>query len=282
MEKISKTNQRVFISYSSQDKSFVRGLAFDLKDFGVNVWYDDWEIQVGDSIVEKIFDGLEISDILIVVLSPFSVASNWVKEELSTTVMRKISETSILILPILISPCEIPFPLRHIKYADFTNKDQEGLYSLLDVILPGQLIKKTLSQHYDHFSQICDHLLHCDLNSENNNKLFELRELFETVVNLRTELELRRSRKKLPTYFSWEKAPYLLEHKGIDIRSKTYNILIETSNDYNHRHPSSPLLLMFAENLKRRYTNVNSEGVLKAGFTRLQEIMYKICFENLD
>lgn len=93
---------RVFISHSSHDKQFVQYLARELRWFEFDVWYDEWEIAIGDSIVEKVFAGLDASDTLIVVLSPVSVESRWVKEELSTAVMRRISENDIRILPILI------------------------------------------------------------------------------------------------------------------------------------------------------------------------------------
>jgi hypothetical protein len=58
---------KVFISHSSTDKHFTSRLAQDLKRSGIPVWYDSWEIRVGDSIVEKIDQGLKECDYLIIV-----------------------------------------------------------------------------------------------------------------------------------------------------------------------------------------------------------------------
>jgi hypothetical protein len=41
---------RVFISHSSQDKSFAEKIALDLKRRGIGIWIDKWEIKVGDSL----------------------------------------------------------------------------------------------------------------------------------------------------------------------------------------------------------------------------------------
>jgi len=49
---------KVFISHSSKDKAFAEHLAADLKNAGLEVWLDKWEIEVGDSIVKKINAGL--------------------------------------------------------------------------------------------------------------------------------------------------------------------------------------------------------------------------------
>ena len=45
---------KVFISYASEDIDFVKKLANDLKKEGLDIWIYEWEIKVGDSIVEKI------------------------------------------------------------------------------------------------------------------------------------------------------------------------------------------------------------------------------------
>jgi predicted nucleotide-binding protein len=70
----------VFISYSSKDRDFAERLAADLRASGVGVWFDQWEIKVGDSITQKINDGIHDNDYLAVVLSPDSVASDWVRK----------------------------------------------------------------------------------------------------------------------------------------------------------------------------------------------------------
>ncbi len=62
----------VFICHASEDKPAVRLLAQYIRDQGPDVWFDEWEIRVGDSIVDKVSHGLESATHLIVVLSKHS------------------------------------------------------------------------------------------------------------------------------------------------------------------------------------------------------------------
>lgn len=93
---------KVFISHTSDDHEFVLVLAKKLKDDGIDVWIDDWELDVGDSIVKKISEGLQKSSFLIVVLSKYSIKSEWVLRELNSTLMRQLGRDHIVILPVLL------------------------------------------------------------------------------------------------------------------------------------------------------------------------------------
>ena len=59
---------RVFLSHSNKDSETVRRIADDLVAADIDVWLDAWEIVAGDSIVQKIQEGLEDSDLLAVAL----------------------------------------------------------------------------------------------------------------------------------------------------------------------------------------------------------------------
>lgn len=120
----------LFLSHSSTDKTFVEKLAKDLEGVGVNVWFDKWEIKVGDSLTGKIEEGLQANDYLGLVLSPAAVASEWVKAELSAAWCRQMSSRKIVVLPILYQDCEIPFLLEDRKYADFRTSYDEGFMAL--------------------------------------------------------------------------------------------------------------------------------------------------------
>ena len=60
----------LFLCHNSIDKPFVEKLAKDLVRVGINVWFDKWEINVGNSITWKIESGLQENDYLGIVLSP--------------------------------------------------------------------------------------------------------------------------------------------------------------------------------------------------------------------
>ncbi|HWX44110.1 MAG TPA: TIR domain-containing protein [Solirubrobacteraceae bacterium] len=74
----------VFLSHSSLDKEVVRDLAIRLRDRGLRVWFDEWEVRIGDSIPGKIEAGLEGSRVLLFCSSEHAVGSPWAKFELQT------------------------------------------------------------------------------------------------------------------------------------------------------------------------------------------------------
>ena len=89
-----------FISHASEDKDdFVRPLAGMLKEYGFRVWYDEFELEIGDSLRESIDKGLVNSRYGIVVLSPKFLDKNWTKYELNSLVAKEI-EGEKVILPI--------------------------------------------------------------------------------------------------------------------------------------------------------------------------------------
>jgi len=122
---------RIFLSHSSEDRVFVNTLALDLKSRGFDVWYSEWELGVGDSLATAIQTGIAEASWLIVVLSPESVKSRWVREELNAGFARQLAEDRVYILPVLHKDCEIPIFLRDRIYADFRHGYSTALQKLL-------------------------------------------------------------------------------------------------------------------------------------------------------
>lgn len=123
---------RVFISYVSSDESFAERLAVDLGAFTSRIFFAKWSIKVGESIVQKINEGLSTHDNLVLILSSAAVQSEWVKRELNSTLMRQLRDKDIRILPVLKEDCAIPPLLDDIKYADFRTDYNKGFVSLID------------------------------------------------------------------------------------------------------------------------------------------------------
>ncbi|MEM6339282.1 MAG: DUF1883 domain-containing protein [Pseudomonadota bacterium] len=90
----------VFISHASEDKDdVVRPLANALKDFGLDVWYDEFELKIGDSLRRKIDKGLANSRFGIVVLSKSFINKGWTNYELDGIITKAVSGEQI-VLPI--------------------------------------------------------------------------------------------------------------------------------------------------------------------------------------
>jgi hypothetical protein len=90
----------LFISHASEDKeTFVRPLAVALKSLGISVWYDEFALELGDSISRSIDKGLTASVYGLVVISPSFIRKPWPEYELRGLVSREVKEDKV-ILPI--------------------------------------------------------------------------------------------------------------------------------------------------------------------------------------
>lgn len=145
----------VFLSYSTRDKQFVKRLAGDLQALGYEVWLDEWEIRVGDSIVKSVQVGIDRADFVAVVLSRHSTRSQWVENEWQSKYWQEVERRSVMVLPILIDDCTVPALLRPKKYADFRRRYEVGLVSLAQGLQPRQQVSG-ISRYFVDFVDIGD------------------------------------------------------------------------------------------------------------------------------
>ena len=125
IEMIDNNNSTsIFLSHSSKDKFFVRTLAGYLREYGIKVWLDEAEINIGDSLTEKIGEAIEVTDYVGVVLSHNSINSEWVQRELQIALHKELKGKKVVVLPILIETVEIPPFLKDKLYADFTTPER--------------------------------------------------------------------------------------------------------------------------------------------------------------
>lgn len=105
-------NPKVFISHASEDKDrFVTEFATKLRKKGVDAWVDTWEILLGDNLVDKIHEGLKGAGTVIIILSKNSINKPWVCHELNTSIVKRINNDKIKIMPIVLDDCDVPDPL---------------------------------------------------------------------------------------------------------------------------------------------------------------------------
>lgn len=128
--------KKIFISYSYQDNEFVLWLQDRLKDLDIEFWYDQAEISIGESIKERINEGLNSSNAFILILSHSSKNSDWVRYEMNSALLLNAIKKGISILPIKIDDSEVPSDLSGYLYADFSTDRENGL----------EVLKKALVQ----------------------------------------------------------------------------------------------------------------------------------------
>lgn len=125
---------KVFIAHASEDKEKARSIAQDLSKKGYSVWFDEWEIKVGESIVDKINQGIKKTAFMIVLLSKVSINKPWVNVEMNAGFVKELQMKKVYILPALIEWCEIPPLFSDKKYANFTESYSNGLSEIIQAL----------------------------------------------------------------------------------------------------------------------------------------------------
>jgi hypothetical protein len=124
--------QEVFLSHSHRDRPFVRKVAAALHAHGIPVWYCEHNILGADQWHDEIGRALERCDWIVVVMSPNSVRSKWVKRELLYALQEDRYEGRIV--PLLRRQCDVlklSWTLGGLQAVDFTGGFTKGCRQLL-------------------------------------------------------------------------------------------------------------------------------------------------------
>lgn len=123
------TKYTVFVSYARKDQDFALKLVQDLRREGADIWLDQLDIPTGARWDDQIQAALEKCSYFLVVLSPVSVASQNVKDEIGLAL-----DNNKTIMPVLYQDVTIPLRLRRFQYIDFREDYQTALNKLLQVL----------------------------------------------------------------------------------------------------------------------------------------------------
>lgn len=119
----------VFLSHAGEDNErFARDFAERLQNKGFRVWFDEWELLPGDSLVDKVFEeGLKEAEAMIVILSTNSVNKQWVRDELNAGFVKRL-EGKCKLIPVIIDNVEAPEALKstvHQRIQDLQSYEAE-------------------------------------------------------------------------------------------------------------------------------------------------------------
>jgi len=126
--------EEIFLSHSSVDRPFTKKLADVLRRHGIPVWYSDANILGAQQWHDEIGVALGRCDWLVLVLSPSSVASKWVKRELLFSLQQDRFDGRIV--PTLHQSCdhaELSWTLASLQMVDFQNDFDKGCAELLRI-----------------------------------------------------------------------------------------------------------------------------------------------------
>lgn len=83
---------KVFLSFGWEDNELAGNIANELMKNNIDTWWAEWEITAGDSLRQRIDDGLEACTHFIVLLSPSAIEKPWVKQEMDAGLVRMLEQ----------------------------------------------------------------------------------------------------------------------------------------------------------------------------------------------
>jgi hypothetical protein len=139
---LSTATSAAFFSYSRDDSEFALRLAEDLKSAGASVWLDQMDIEAGQDWDTAVEGALTQAPRMLLILSPSSVKSKNVRNEISFALDEQKN-----IVPVLYRDCTVPLQLHRVQYIDFRTDYARGLKALLDAFGVGRLPAQELKSH---------------------------------------------------------------------------------------------------------------------------------------
>lgn len=124
----------IFISHRKNDDVEAERLATELRNAGHDVWLDLWRINLGDSIVERINEGLTNATYVIVCYSSSGIDSHWMSREWMSALAQQLNGIGVRLLPVLLTGGQSPAILSDVKYADLEKDWSKGVSELLSVL----------------------------------------------------------------------------------------------------------------------------------------------------
>lgn len=125
----SALGQSYFLSYSRADQDFALRFATDLRSRGISMWVDQLDIRPSEHWDRAIERAVRDCRGLVVILSPRSVASDNVADEISYAI-----DSGKSVLPVMIERCTLPLRITRMQVVDATADVSRALQQCLDVL----------------------------------------------------------------------------------------------------------------------------------------------------
>ncbi len=124
---------KVYLAHASEDKSRVRPIAEYLMANGVEVWFDEWEIDLGDSLRQKMEEGLGAMTHFVVVLTETSITKPWVAKEIDVGLVRQVGGKSRFVpLVVDLDPAKLSPFLQAMLFQKIDPANETDLKGLVD------------------------------------------------------------------------------------------------------------------------------------------------------
>ena len=124
----------IFISHSSRDKAAALRLATTLNFCTLDVWLDDWELEVGQSLTDEIAKAMEDSRFIAILITENYNTTVWTKTEYKKALAREQKEGRNVMLPLIVGEAQIPDFIEDKIYIDLRTDYFSGITKLVGMI----------------------------------------------------------------------------------------------------------------------------------------------------
>lgn len=124
----------IFISHSSRDKAAASNLAATLNFCAIDVWLDDWELEVGQSLTDEIAKAMDDSRFIAILITENYNKTVWTKTEYKKALAREQKENKTVMLPLIVGEAQIPDFLEDKIYIDLRTEYFSGITKLVGMI----------------------------------------------------------------------------------------------------------------------------------------------------
>jgi TIR domain len=129
-----KSKPDIFISHSSRDKEAAVHLATTLNYCATDVWLDDWELEVGQSLTTEIARAMDEARYIAILITENYNKTVWTKTEYKKALAREQKEQRTVMLPLIVGQAEVPDFLEDKVYIDLRDQYFSGIVKLVGMV----------------------------------------------------------------------------------------------------------------------------------------------------
>jgi len=140
---------KVFISYAPEDQAIAKRLYNDLKNAGVELWFDEASLLPGQNWEFEIKRAIKESTFFLALISSKSISKKgFTQKELKVALdmLDEFPESDIFVIPVRIDDCKpINEKLQYLHWVDIFPSYDDGLQKILRVIKPEKSFKTKIN-----------------------------------------------------------------------------------------------------------------------------------------